>query len=262
MSTRWNDIFQLPEAALAGNKRVPKTMLTAQAALTKHEQKTLDKMRRLEHFATATKGTTRILPRVDDELDIQSAIFLRCEMAGTSQAVTEVAHLLHKCFPNPTVIMQEVGDQICLSVSLTRKSHAEWGATVIDRIESTGLFGEREDTWQPFLDCLAFGRLPQDDLYAYLLAMAGDVMLARAIDVLGFYPSVRAAGQERILVLVRRYNVLRSDVRRLYEKRKSPDMTLNDSAKLRMRIRKAENQHDAALTEIRGLCLPQEGESN
>ena len=80
--------------------------------------------------------------------------------------------------------------------------------------------------------------------------------------MLGFYPSVRAAGQERILVLVRRYNVLRSDVRRLYEKRKSPDMTLNDSAKLRMRIRKAENQHDAALTEIRGLCLPQEGESN
>ena len=30
MSVRWNDIFQLPDAALAGNKRVPKTMLTAQ----------------------------------------------------------------------------------------------------------------------------------------------------------------------------------------------------------------------------------------
>ncbi|MDO4851139.1 MAG: hypothetical protein Q4A93_04690 [Actinomycetota bacterium] len=162
MSTRWNDIFQLPEAALAGNKRVPKTMLAAQAVLTKHEQKTLDKMRRLERFATATKSATRILPRVDDELDIQSVIFLRCEMADTSQAVAEVAHLLHKCF----------------------------------------------------------------------------------------------------LVLVNHCDVLWSDVRRLYEERKSPDMTLNDSAKLRMRIRKAENQRDAVLTEIRGLCLPQEGESN
>ena len=62
MSMRWNDIFQLPDAALAGDKRVPKTMLVAQAALTKHEQKTLDKMRRLEHFATATKATTRPRP--------------------------------------------------------------------------------------------------------------------------------------------------------------------------------------------------------
>lgn len=254
MSTRWNDIFQLPDAALAGNKRVPKTMLTAQAALTKHEQKTLDKMRRLEHFATATKGTTRMLPRVDDERDIQSVIFLRCEMAGTSQAVAEVAHLLHKCFPNPTVIMQEVGDQICVSVSLTRKSHAERGATVIERIESTGLFDEKASAWQPFLDCLAFNRLPQDDLFAYLSAMAGDVMLSRAIDALGFFPRAKAGEQERILVLVYRYDSLRSDVRRLYDERNGPDVTLNESAKLRMRIRKAENQRDAVLNEIKELC--------
>lgn len=254
MSTRWNDIFQLPEAALAGNKRVPKTMLTTQAALTEHEQKTLDKMRRLEHFATATKGTTRMLPRVDDERDIQSVIFLRCEMAGTSQAVAEVAHLLHKCFPNPTIIMQEVGDQTCVSVALTRKSHAERGATVIDCIESTGLFEEKANEWQPFLDCLAFDRLPQDDLFAYLEAIAGNVMLSRAIDALGFFPRVKPSEQERILVLVNRYDSLRSDVNRLHEQHRSPGMTLNETARLRMQIRKAENQRDAVLNEIKELC--------
>lgn len=254
MSTQWNDIFQLPEAALAGSKRVPKTMLTSQAALTKHEQKTLDKMRRLEHFATATKGTTRMLPRVDDERDIQSVIFLRCEMAGTSQAVAEVANLIHKCFPNPTVIMQDVGDKICVSVSLTRKSHAERGATVVEAVESTGLFDARAAAWQPFLDAIAYPRLPQGDLYEYLRAMAWDVMLARAIDALGFYPQARGGNQERILVLVNRYDSLRSELRRLYDERNEQDVTLNESAKLRMRIRKAENQRDAVLNEIKELC--------
>lgn len=254
MSTRWNDIFQLPDTALAGDKRVPKTMLVQQAALTKHEQKTLDKMRRLEHFATATKATTRILPRVDDERDIQSVIFLRCEMAGTSQAVAEVAHLVHKCFPNPTVIMQDVGDKICVSVSLTRKSHAERGATVMEMVESTGLFDAKTPEWQPFLDTIAYPRLPQGDLYEYLRAMAGNVMLSRAIDALGFYPQVRASDQERILALVNRYDVMRSEVRQLYEQRKMPEVTLNESAKLRIRIRKAENQQNAILDEIKELC--------
>ena len=254
MSTRWNDIFQLPDTALAGDKRVPKTMLVAQAALTKHEQKTLDKMRRREHFATATKATTRMLPRVDDERDIQSVIFLRCEMAGTSQAVAEVAHLVHKCFPNPTVIMQDVGDKACVSVSLTRKSHAERGATVMEAVESTGLFDARALEWQPFLDAIAYPRLPQGDLYEYLSAMAGDVMLSRAIDALGFYPQAHPGDQERILVLVNRYDVVRSEVRQLYEQRNGPDVTLNESAKLRMLIRKAENQQEAILNEIKELC--------
>lgn len=254
MRTRWNDIFQLPDAALAGDKRVPKTMLVQQAALTKHEQKTLDKMRRLEHFATATKATTRMLPRVDEERDIQSVIFLCCEMAGTSQAVAEVAHLVHKCFPNPTVIMQDVGGKVCVSVSLTRKSHSERGATVMETVESTGLFDPRAPEWLPFLDAIAYSRLPQGDLYEYLRAMAGDVMLSRAIDALGFYPQAHTEDQERILVLVNRYDVVRSEVRQLYEQRSGPDVTLNDSAKLRMRIRKAENQQNAILNEIKELC--------
>ena len=254
MSTRWNDIFQLPETALAGDKRVPKTMLVAQAALTKHEQKTLDKMKRLEHFATATKATTRMLPRVDDERDIQSIIFLRCEMAGTSQAVAEVAHLVHKCFPNPTVIMQDVGDMACLSVSLTRKSHAERGATVIETIESTGLFDGRASEWQPFLDAIAYSKLPQGDLYEYLRAMAGDIMLARAIDALGFYPQARANDQERIRVLVNRYDTVRSEIRQLCEQIKAPDIALNESAKLRIRIKKAEDERVAILDEIKELC--------
>ena len=254
MSVRWNDIFQLPEAALAGGKRITKTMLTSQAALTKHEQKTLDKMKRLEHFASATKGTTRMPPRVDDEFDIQSIIFLRCEMTGTSQAVAKVARLVHKCFPNPTVIMQELGDKICISASLTRKSHAERGATVVQEVESTGLFNGSAPEWQPFLDSMAFQGLPQDDLYGYLRGMMGNVKLSRAINALGFYPQGTGNNQERILALVDQYDAMRNDVRRLNEERNAPYVTLNESAKLRMQIRQIENQQYALLEEIKELC--------
>ena len=38
----WNDVFCLPDAALAGDRRIPKTVLTRQAQLTKTEQKVLD----------------------------------------------------------------------------------------------------------------------------------------------------------------------------------------------------------------------------
>ena len=129
----------------------------------------------------------------------------------------------------------------------------------MEAVESTGPFDEKTPEWQPFLDAISYDRLPQGDLYEYLRAMAWDVMLARAIDALGFYPQARGGSQERILVLVNRYDVLRSEVRQLYEERNAPNVTLNESAKLRMRIRKAENQRDAILNEIKELCLPTRG---
>jgi len=254
MSVRWNDIFQLPEAALAGGKRVPKAMLARQAALTKREQRTLDKMRRLEHFATVTKATTHMLPRVDDERDIQSVIFLRCEMAGGTQAVSEVAGLLHRCFPNPTVIMQEAGESVCVSVSLTRKSHAERGATVIENIESTGLFDAADDAYAGFLETLAYYRLPQDDMWAYLQTMAWNVMLSRGIGALGFYPTCGRADRERMYSLVRSYESTQSEIKRLYEERRGDDVSLNESAKLRMRIRKMEDERDTLANEIKEIC--------
>ena len=127
----WNGILRLPEAALAGCRRIPKTVLVKQAMLTKTEQKRLDKVARLEHFATVQKSTTRIPPYEDDERNVQSVVFLRCEMTAGTMAVAEVAELVHKCFPNPTVLLVEAGGCACISVALTRRSQAEQGATVV-----------------------------------------------------------------------------------------------------------------------------------
>ena len=139
MSVAWNDIFQLPDTALAG-KRIPKTALVRNAHLTRLEQKALDKIALIEHFATVQKSTTRIAPRVDEERDIQSVIFLRCELSGASAAYTEFSGILHPCFPNPTVLLFEGGAEICISCAITRKSLAERGVTVVDSTVMTGGF--------------------------------------------------------------------------------------------------------------------------
>lgn len=147
----WNGILRLPDAALAGDRRIPKTVLVKQAMLTKTEQKRLDKVARLEHFATVQKSTTRIPPYEDDDYNVQSVVFLRCEMTVGTMAVAEVAELVHKCFPNPTVLLIEAGGCVCVSVALTRKSQAEQGATVVDRTEATGAFDPAVRDMRPSL---------------------------------------------------------------------------------------------------------------
>jgi hypothetical protein len=254
MSARWEDILRLPGAAYAGGRRVPKTALTSRAMLTKHEQRTLDKMSRLEHFATVAKGTAQVLPRVNEEYDIQSVIFLRCEMKGDSQAVAEVARLLHGCFPNPTVILQEAGDGIAVSAALTRRSHAERGATVVCDVESTGLFEPDDERYAPFLDSLAFDRLPQDDLLSYAKAISSCVRLSQAIDALGFYPTCAPGDRDRLLSLVADYERQQAEVDTLAKQRSARDVSPNESARIRMRVRTVKKRLNATVEEIRGIC--------
>lgn len=250
----WNGVLRLPDAALAGDRRIPKTVLAKQAMLTKTEQRRLDKVARLEHFATVQKSTTRIPPYEDDGRNVQSIVFLRCEMAAGSMAVAEAAELVHKCFPNPTVLLIEAGGRACISVALTRKSQAEQGATVVDRIESTGAFDPGRREYADFLGALAFGRLSQGDLWEYLLDLSRAAALSRAIGGLGFYPSCPAQNRERLLVLTSRYDQLEASIKRLKEQRRSKDVSLNESAKLRMEMKEEERRLKAIADEIKEIC--------
>lgn len=253
-SIDWNGILRLPDSALAGCRRIPKTVLIKQAMLTKTEQKRLDKVARLEHFATVQKSTTRIPPYEDDGRNVQSIVFLRCEMAIGTMAVAEVAELVHKCFPNPTVLLIEAGGCACVSVALTRKSHAEQGAMVIDRIESTGAFDPSQPEYTDFLDALAFERLPQGDLWEYLLDLLQVVALSRAVSGLGFYPQCPTQNRQRLLVLMVRYDELSVSVKQLKELRRSKDITLNESARLRMKMKEEKRRLKAIADEIKGIC--------
>lgn len=249
----WNDVLRLPDAALAGDRRIPKTVLTRQAQLTRTEQKVLDRVGALAHFATVQKSTTRMAPAVDGEHDVQSVLLLRCELSRGA-AYAEVARLLHKCFPNPTAILFGGEGEACVSVAATRRSLAEQGATVIDSIEATGAFDPGDAAYAPFLEALSFERLPQTDLLAYLRGISWAVRLSRAVPSLGFYPSCAEGDLERLDGLIARRDELAAQVASARERRRSKDITLNESAHLRMELKKLEKELGQTTDEIKEIC--------
>lgn len=250
----WNGTLRLPDAALAGCRRIPKTVLVKQAMLTKTGQRRLDKVARLEHFATVQKSTTRIPPYEDDERNVQSIVFLRCEMAAGTMAVAEVAELVHKCFPNPTVLLVEANGRACVSVALTRKSQAEQGATVVDRIESTGAFDPCSPEYADFLDALEFTRLPQDDLLAFLQGIAWTVRLSRSITSLGFYPMCADNNREQLGELIARSDALAKQVSDNRQRRRDRGLSLNESARLRVDAKKLKAEFDSVMDSIKSVC--------
>lgn len=250
----WNDIFKLPDAALAGYKRIPKTVLERQAQLTKHEQRTLDKVSGLRHFATVQKSTTRVLPYMDDERNVQSIVFLYCKLAGGSKAFAEVASLLHKCFPNPTVIVFDSASSSCISVALIRKSLAEAGAVVVDSVESTGAFGVSDEAYVPFLESLGFADLPQNDLLVFVSELSWRVRLARAIPALGFYPRCNPRDREKLSQLIAEKDALEKEFSEIEALRRQGDFSMNEKAKSRMKMKEVGGRIDRAVVEIKEIC--------
>ncbi|RHH73540.1 DUF4391 domain-containing protein [Collinsella sp. AM17-1] len=254
MSIDWNEIFELPAAALAGDRRIPKTEVARQAELTKREQKTLDKVKRLSYFATVQKSTTRILPFKDDEHDVESIVFLLCEMSGKSAAFSEAAGLLHRCFPNPTVLLMEGSGAICFSAALTRKSLSEKGAMVVEEQRSTGSLDPDDPQTRAMLEGLSFGALPQEDLLAYLREMMWRTRLVRASQTLGFYPGCDEKDKEGLLRLLAEVERLGKETSELAQARRDRELSLNEQMRLRVRLKEAESRRDHAVAEIKELC--------
>lgn len=254
MSIDWNEIFDLPPAALAGGRRIPKTVVARQAELTKREQKTLDKVGRLSHFATVQKSTTRVLPFKDDEHDVESIVFLLCEMSEKSTAFLEAAGLLHRCFPNPTVLLMESTGAVCISTALTRRSLSEKGAMVVEEQRSTGALDPDDLQTRVMLEGLSFGALPQEDLLAYLREMMWRIRLVRASQMLGFYPGCAERDKKILLQLLAEAERFGMEVSELAQARRNKELSLNEQMKLRVRFKDAESKRDHVVAEIKELC--------
>ena len=84
--------------------------------------------------------------------------------------------------------------------------------------------------------------------------MASAVALSRAIGGLGFYPVCPARDREKLIALTSRYDELGASVKRLKERRRSKDITLNESAKLRMETKEEERRLRAVADEIKEIC--------
>lgn len=254
MSVEWNDILGLPQAALAGDRRIPKAAVARHSNLTKREQKTLDKVKLLSHFATVQKSTTRILPYVDESYNIESIVFLRCEMSEKSVAFAEVSGLLHRCFPNPTVLLMVGSAGACISAALTRKSLSEKRAVVVEEQRSTGGLNLDDPKVQDILRSLAFAKLPQENLLVYLREMLWRIRLIRSTESLGFYPECGERKRGRLVELLGKIEQLGHETMELSQARRSKEVSLNEQMKLRVRLKDIEKQCDLTVVEIKELC--------
>lgn len=258
MTIDWNDILKLPEGALAGEKRIPKTQLAEQAKLAKAAKNPgplLDKLREVRFFASLTKSNSCILPMKDDTYDIESVIFLACGL-NSSKGFSETLRMVHGCFPNPTVILATgyADSGIAVSVATRRKNQVEHGAFVTERIQTSGLFDPEKEAYRPYLERLAFPALPQTTLLAYLRALGDRSQLAYAVRSLGYYPLCKDDDAGTLMGHVKELDSLSSKINELNERRRAKDASLGETTKLRVEMRKLEQQRDAVKVEIKELC--------
>lgn len=258
MTVSWNDILKLPEGALAGNRRVPKTQLAEQARRVRASAapiKLLEKLRDVRFFASLNKSNSRIQPVKDDAYDIESIIFLTCGLNSTT-GTAETLRMVHDCFPNPTVILAEgfAKPGIAVSAALRRKSLAEYGAFVTEKVYSSSLFKVESPEYAPYLERLSFAALPQTTLLDYLTALGDRTLLARSVKTLGFYPVCKDADAGLLMGHVKALDALTSKINELNDARKSKDATLADTTKLRVEMRKLEQQRESVMDEIKEIC--------
>ena len=250
----WISILNLPSATLAGGKPIPKTVLTAQGGLTKTEEKLLKQYSRLTHIATIQRATARIAPVSDAEHEIGSVIYLQCELVHAG-GFGELASVLHKVFPNPVLLLfEEPGGKVGVSVSLKRKSHAEKGAVVVERIESARLFDPNEQAHADYLQDIRHAALPQSDLLAYVTALCDRTAKAAAIASIGEYPHCRDADTAQLMALLSRLRDSQSQINVLRSQYRDKEATLAESSRLRMALKKEKREHERLATEIKELC--------
>lgn len=211
MSVRWNDILRLPEAALAGERGIPKAQLVRQGELTKSQEAKLKGVERLSHFATLQKSTTRMLPVRDEEHDIQAVLVLVCELKGTV-APFEIAEIIHGVFPNPTILLFEMGDEIGISTVLKRLSRSERGAVVIERSSYSAMFEADDARYSGLLAAIAFDQLDQSTLVGYLNSLMDATDLARVIPTVGEYPRCPRDSIPKLMDLAKRMAALQHEI--------------------------------------------------
>lgn len=250
----WAKTLGLPVATLAGDKPVHKTLLVSQGGLTASEQKLLKQFSRLGLYATVSRQNARIAAVQSDDHDIASVIFLRCELVRAA-GFGELAGVLHKVFPNPVALLfEEPGGKVGVSVSLKRKSLAEKGAVVVERIETARLFDAAEQAYADYLADIRHAALPQSDLLSYVTALCDRTAKAAAIASIGEYPRCKDADTPKLMALLAHLRDSQSEINVLRSQYRDKEATLAESSRLRMALKKKEREHDRLATEIKELC--------
>lgn len=255
MPVEWNQYLQLPESTLQ-SKRIPKTVLVERAGLSKKEQKTLSALRELRSYAVIGKSNTGILPHVDGTYDIQAVIYLDCILTSWD-GIGELAMILHRAFPNPTVLLMRTADPLdgrMLSVALKRRNLAEDNAAVVETVDATDAIDPMDTSVAAFWNSIRYDALPQNDLLDYVYGMQDAVLFRNVQPRLGFMPKPglihRAEARDELVRLKR----LDAEIAGLAAKRKGKDVTFGESTEIRVIESGKKEEAQTIVDHIKELC--------
>ena len=123
-----------------------------------------------------------------------------------------------------------------------------------ERFYASGFFDAGKTEYTEYLERLAFSKLPKTTLLDYLVTLGDRTSLARSVKALGFYPICKDTDLDLLMGDVKSMNELSSKIGELNDARKSKDATLADTTKLRVEMRKLEQQRESVMDEIREIC--------
>lgn len=123
-----------------------------------------------------------------------------------------------------------------------------------EKIYASGLFKAESPEYTPYLERLSFASLPQTTLLDYLVALGDRTLLARSVKTLGLYPICKDSDADLLMGHVKTMDVLTSKIDELKDARKAKDAILAETTKLRVEMRKLEQQHTSVMDEIKEIC--------
>lgn len=252
----WNQCLRLPEATLQGGKRIPKTVLASHADLSRKELRLLDNLRELRSHAVLGRSNTGIPPRVDAAHDVRAVLYLDC-LLGSWNRAGELAAVLHRAFPNPTVLLMRTMDVLdgrMISVAAKRKSLAETGAVVVEETETTTPLQPLDGDAPAFWEAFAYGRLPQADLLDYVHGMQDVILFHNLRPRLGFMPRPGLIHRSEIRRELVRLKQVDAEIRGLDARRRSKDTTIGASADLRVLLSGKKEEAQIIVDHIKELC--------
>lgn len=130
----------------------------------------------------------------------------------------------------------------------------EHGAFMTERTYASGLFNAGKTEYTPYLERLGFSTFPQTTLLGYLVPLGDGTSLARAVKALGFYPICKDTDVDLLMGHVKSMNESSSKIGELNDARKWKDAALADTTKLRVEMRKLEQQRESAMDGIKEIC--------
>lgn len=255
MPIEWNQYLQLPEAALQ-SKRIPKTVLVAKAGLSRTEQKALAVLKELRSYAVIGKSTTGILPHVDSVYDIRAVIYLDCALESWD-GIGELAMILHRAFPNPTVLLMGTEDPLggrMLSVALKRRSLAKGSAAVVESVDSTDAIDPMDVSAAAFWSAIQYDALPQSDLLDYVHGVQDAVSFCNVRSRIGFVPKPGYVCRAEVHEELARLKRLDAQIAELASRRRSKDVTFGESAEIRVIESGKKEEAQTIVNHIKELC--------